>query len=169
MGMNNQPPNLRPFLPQDVKALRELFRASVEGLAAEDYDEEQREAWISQIDDEAAFSARLGQNLTILALQQAKIIGFASFKNNQFLDMLYVHPDFSGQGVGGYLLEAIEKLGAHRGVKKITLESSDTAKDFFIARGYSPQSRITHLRAGQWLGVTTMTKELADITAGRAH
>ena len=69
MGMKNQPPNLRPFLPQDVKALRELFRTSIEGLAAEDYDEEQREAWISQIDAEAAFSARLGQNLTILALQ----------------------------------------------------------------------------------------------------
>ncbi|NBS35214.1 MAG: GNAT family N-acetyltransferase [Methylocystaceae bacterium] len=169
MGMKSQLPNLRPFLPQDAKALADLFRASIEGLTAEDYDDEQREAWISQIDDEAAFSARLAQNLTILALQQGKIVGFASFKNNQFLDMLYVLPDFSSQGIGGYLLEAIEKLGAHRGVKKITLESSDTAKDFFIARGYAPQSRITHLCAGQWLGVTTMTKELADITAGRAH
>lgn len=169
MEMKSQASNLRPFLPQDVRALAELFRASIEGLTTDDYNDEQREAWISEKDDEAAFSARLAQNLTILALQQAKIIGFASFKSNQFLDMLYVHPDFSGQGTGSYLLEAIEKLGAHRGVKKITLETSDTAKDFFIARGYAPQSRITHLRAGQWLGVTTMTKELADITAGRAH
>ncbi len=169
MGTRNQALSLRPFLPQDAGALVELFRASIEGLTADDYDDEQRVAWMSQADDEAAFSARLAQNLTILALHQSQIVGFASFKNNQFLDMLYVHPDYSGQGVGGYLLEAIEKLSAHRGVKKITLESSDTAKDFFVARGYDPQSRNTHLRAGQWLGVTTMTKELADITAGRAH
>lgn len=169
MGMKNQPPTLRPFLPQDVKAVSELFRASIEGLTAEDYDERQREAWISGSNDATAFGARLAENLTILAFQQTTLVGFASFKNNQILDMLFVRPDFSGQGVGGYLLEAIEKLAAHRGVKKITLESSDTAKDFFIARGYAPQSRITHLRMDQWLGVTTMTKELADITAGRAH
>ena len=41
MEMKNQPPTLRPFLPQDVKAVSELFRASIEGLTADDYDEKQ--------------------------------------------------------------------------------------------------------------------------------
>jgi putative acetyltransferase len=33
-----------------------LFRASVEQLAADDYDEDQREAWASTSDDEKRFA-----------------------------------------------------------------------------------------------------------------
>ena len=37
---------LRPFLPADTMALRDLFAQSIEELTAEDYDEDQRLAWI---------------------------------------------------------------------------------------------------------------------------
>ena len=50
---------LRPFVPADAKRCAEIFRASIEELAAEDYDADQREAWASRADDEEAFGARL--------------------------------------------------------------------------------------------------------------
>ena len=43
---------------RDAATLAALFRESVETLAAEDYDEEQRDAWASAADDEEAFAKR---------------------------------------------------------------------------------------------------------------
>ncbi len=162
-------PGLRPYLPADAATLAALFRASVEVLAAEDYDADQREAWASAADDEAAFATRLAGALTIVALVGGEIAGFASLKDNQTFDMLYVRPDLAGQGVGGALAEAIEKLAAARGTKKLTVEAADSARDFFAARGYVAQSRNTVPIAGEWLGNTTMTKELAAPAVGGPH
>lgn len=154
-------PGLRPYLASDAGALAALFRASIEELTAEDYDADQREAWASAADDEAAFAARLAGALTIVALVDGEIAGFASLEDNKLFDMLYVRPDFAGQGVGAALADAIEKLAGARGTKTLTVEASDTARDFFAARGYVAQSRNTVTIAGEWLGNTTMTKQLA--------
>ena len=48
---------MRPMLPADVPLMAEIFRASIEELAAEDYSEAQREAWAAAADDAAAFGA----------------------------------------------------------------------------------------------------------------
>jgi putative acetyltransferase len=162
-------PGLRPFLPADAPTLAALFRASVGELAAEDYDEDQREAWISAADDEAAFATRLAGALTLVALLGGEIAGFASLKDNTVFDMLYVRPDLAGQGVGSALADAIEKLAGARGAQKLTVEASDCARDFFAARGYVGQSRNTVTIAGEWLGNTTMIKELAAPAAGSTH
>ncbi|MEK4034757.1 GNAT family N-acetyltransferase [Methylocystis sp. IM3] len=162
-------PGLRPFLPADAPTLAALFRAGVDELTAEDYDADQREAWASAADDEAAFAARLAGALTIVALVGGEIAGFASLKDNKTFDMLYVRPDLAGQGVGGALADAIEKLATARGTEKLTVEAADSARDFFAARGYVAQSRNTVTIAGEWLGNTTMTKELAAPAAGRPH
>ena len=60
--------SLRPYLPADTKRCAEIFRASIEELAAEDYSDEQREAWAARADDEQAFGARLAGALTLLAM-----------------------------------------------------------------------------------------------------
>ena len=39
--------SLRPYVPADARRCAEIFRASIEELAAEDYDADQREAWAS--------------------------------------------------------------------------------------------------------------------------
>jgi putative acetyltransferase len=170
MAQRGVSPGLRPCLASDAAALAALFRASIDGLAAEDYDADQREAWASAADDEAAFAARLSGALTIVALVGGEIAGFASLKDQQLLDMLYVNPDFAGQGVGAALADAIEKLAGARGAKTLTVEASDTARDFFAHRGYVAQRRNTVTVGGEWLGNTTMTKQLAaPAAAGGPH
>jgi putative acetyltransferase len=162
-------PGLRPFLPADARARATLFRASVEELTAEDYSEDQRAAWTSAADDEAGFADRLAADLTLVALVDGKIAGFAALRDNSLFDMLYVRPDLVRQGVGSALADAIEKLAAGRGAKLLTVEASDSARDFFAARGYVPQSRNTIMLGGEWLGNTTMTKELAAAATGGPH
>ncbi len=162
-------PGLRPYLPSDAPTLAALFRASVEELTAEDYSDDQREAWASSADDEAAFAKKLAGALTIVALVGGEVAGFASLKDNTLFDMLYVRPDLAGRGVGSTLADAIEKLAGARGTQKLTVEASDSARDFFAARGYAAQSRNTVTIGGEWLGNTTMTKDLAAQPASGPH
>jgi putative acetyltransferase len=151
---------LRPFLAADTMALRDLFAQSIEELTAEDYDEDQRVAWASSAADAEAFAKRLGGMVTLIVQVEGEYAGFASLKDNNIFDMLYVHPYFAGQGVGSALADAIETLAKARGATEITAESSDTAEPFFEGRGYQATQRNMVPRDDLWLTNTTMKKRL---------
>jgi len=152
---------LRPMLPTDAPLLAEIFRASIEELATEDYSEAQQEAWASAADDEAAFAEKLADELTLVATHAGAAIGFASLADNRRIDMLYVHPAAAGQGAAAMLLDALEKLAAARGAKELSVDASDTARGFFERRGFVAKTRNTVTVAGEWLANTTMVKALA--------
>lgn len=154
---------LRPFLPADAPALRELFAQSIEELTAEDYDEDQRIAWAGSAADADAFANKLAAMTTLVALVGGNPAGFASLKNNDTLEMLFVHPHYAGQGVGSALAEAVERLAQGRGTKELTVEASDTAQAFFADRGYQAMQRNMVPRDDQWLANTTMKKRLGAV------
>jgi putative acetyltransferase len=165
MANQLQQPALRPFLPADAPVLAEIFQASIEGLTGEDYSEAQQAAWASLADDVEAFGERLAENLTLVATIGGSVVGFASLKGADHLDLLYVHPAAAGQGVGTLLADALEKLATARGAKRLTADVSDTASDFFAKRGFEAQRRNTLSVGGEWLGNTTMEKRLAPAEA----
>lgn len=152
---------MRPMLPADVPLLAEIFRASIEELAGEDYSEAQQEAWASAADDEEAFGARLERELTLVATHSGAAIGFASLADNTRIDMLYVHPAAAGQGAAAMLCDALEKLAAARGSKELSVDASDSARGFFERRGFVAKTRNTVALGGEWLANTTMVKPLA--------
>lgn len=157
---------LRPFLPADTMALRELFAQSIEELTAEDYDEDQRAAWASVAADAEAFAERLGSMVTLVVQVDGEYAGFASLEDNATFEMLYVHPYYAGQGIGAALSDAIERLARGRGASAITVEASDTAAPFFEARGYVATQRNMVPRDDLWLGNTTMKKQLGAANDG---
>ena len=160
MGQTLPRPALRPFLAADTPILAAIFAASIEELAAEDYGDAQREAWASAADDEEKFGKRLGGELTLIATLQNSPVGFASLKGADHIDMLYVHPSVTGQGVASMLCDALEKLAGGRGAKSLTVDASDNAEGFFSKRGYVAKQRNTVTVNGEWLANTTMQKSL---------
>jgi len=152
---------LRPFLIEDTPLLAEIFRASIEELTADDYSESQQEAWASAADDEEEFARRLGAQLTLIATMNGSPVGFASLANNESIDLIYVHPAVAGQGAGAMLVDALEKLAAARGAKRLTADVSDSAQDFFKKRGFTATQRNTAQMGGEWLANTTMEKKTA--------
>ena len=156
---------LRPFLPADAPLLAEIFRASIVELTGEDYSESQQQAWASAADDEEAFAARLGERLTLIATLDGSPVGFIALEQPDIIDLLYVHPAVTGQGVGTMLVDALERLMGSRGAKRLTTDASDSAVGFFERRGYVAQRRNTVASGGEWLANTTMEKPLAKGTA----
>jgi putative acetyltransferase len=157
---------LRPMLPTDVPLLAEIFRAAIEELTGEDYDEAQQEAWAATADDVEAFGERLAGALTLVATLAGAVIGFASLADNVRIDMIYVHPAAAGQGAGALLCDAMEKLAAGRGTKELTVDASDTARGFFEHRGFTAKTRNAVPLGDEWLANTTMIKPLAGAAPG---
>ena len=151
---------LRPYLPADARALRDLFAQSIEELTQDDYEEEQRLAWIEQAADAEAFAKRLSGAVTLVVQIGGEHLGFGALKGNTVLDMLYVHPHHAREGIGATLADALERLAAGRGAEAITAEASETAVLFFEKRGYMPMQRSAIPVDDQWLTCTTMKKQL---------
>src|SRR5438270_8948904 len=119
--------SLRPFLPADLPRLGAIFRASIEELTSDDYNEAQQAAWAA-LADEDEFAARLAADLTLVALLQGEIAGFASLRGQDHIGMLYVDPQAAGQGVPTTLCDALEKLVGARRATKLCVNASDTAR-----------------------------------------
>ncbi|MGJ5149291.1 GNAT family N-acetyltransferase [Bradyrhizobium sp. HKCCYLR1023] len=162
MGQALPRPALRPFLPADAPVLAAIFVASIQELTGDDYSEEQQEAWASAAEDETGFGKRLASELTLIATLQGSPVGFAALKGNDHIDMLYVHPNAAGQGVGALLCDALEKLAGARGTTGLSVDASDTAVEFFRKRGYVAQQRNSVSINGEWLANTTMKKALGS-------
>ncbi len=152
---------LRPYLPPDAPMLADIFRASIEELTEDDYTPAQQDAWASSADDLEAFAERLGKHLTLIATVQGSPIGFISLDGPTEIGLFYVHPAVAGQGVGKMLYEAVEKLSAARGTAHLSVAASDTAREFFERRGFTPERRNTVSVGNEWLSNTTMKKQLA--------
>ncbi len=165
MSADRAPPaSLRPYLPADAALCAAIFRAAIEELTAEDYDEDQREAWASPSDDVEAFGARLAGALTLVALIEGGPVGFASLKG-EAIDMLYVAPAVAGRGVATMLLDALIKLAGARGLGKLTSDVSDTARPLFEKQGFVGERRNMVRLGDVWLANTTMTKTLSGAPA----
>lgn len=151
---------LRPYLAADTMALRELFAQSIEELTQDDYDEDQRLAWVSSAQDAEEFAARLSGMLTLVVQLDGEYLGFASLKDNTHIDMLFVHPYYASKGVGSTLMSALEAIAAARGTEAVTVDASDTAMAFFERRGFEATQRNSIPLDELWLSNTTMTKRL---------
>ncbi|HKN26826.1 MAG TPA: GNAT family N-acetyltransferase [Roseiarcus sp.] len=152
---------LRPYVPADARRCADIFRSTIEELASDDYDPDQCEAWASAADDEHAFAARLAGALTLIAVIDGATAGFASLKGGDVIDMLYVDPEFAGQGAGRALVDALTKLAAARGAKRLTAEASEVAKPLFERLGFTAEKRNLVRVGDEWLANTTMVKSLA--------
>ena len=165
MGQTMPKPGLRPFLPADVPICAAICEASITELTGDDYTEAQQEAWVAALDEDS-LAEKLGSQLTLIGTLGEAPVGFASLKNGNHIDLLFVHPGAVGQGVASALLDALEKLAGARGATKLTAEVSDTAHGFFNKRGYIAQQRNTVPRGDEWLGNTTMQKILSETPKG---
>jgi putative acetyltransferase len=160
-------PALRPYLPSDAARCAAIFRASIEAMAGEDYNDDQRRVWAAAADDSSAFGARLAKSVTLIATLGGEPVGFGSLKDPDVIDMLYVDPEYSRRGVGALLIDALARLAAGRGAQQLTSEVSDTARASFERQGFVAQRRNLIQLDGEWLANTTMIKPLAATNAPR--
>ena len=146
---------LRPYRSEDCPALARLFYDTVHTVNARDYTPEQLDAWADGNVDLAAWDASFLSHHSLVAEENGKVLGFADMDGAGYLDRLYVHKDYQGQGVATALCDALE---AACPAKTFTTHASLTARPFFEGRGYRVLRRQAVVRRGVALNNFVMEK-----------
>ncbi len=73
--------------------------------------------------------------IPLVAIVDGRVAGFALCSNGE-LALCYVIPEVLYRGVGKSLLRAIESQAVAHGVTAIRLDSTQTARNFYLRNGY---------------------------------
>ncbi len=127
---------IRDFEEQDAKPAARLFFDSVRLGTPNFYSEEERIAWAPAIPDNAGWRNRLKSQITFIAESNCEIVGFVSFQENGYMDLLFVSPTLIGKGIGRALYIKVEAEAKELGLDELTTEASFAAKEFFRDFGW---------------------------------
>lgn len=77
---------------------------------------------------------------TIIALRGAKIVGTGTLEG-EYIRTVFVDPSYIRRGIGRQIMGELEKTAKANGCEKVSLNSSLTARDFYISLLYTEKSR----------------------------
>ena len=157
---------IRCYEDGDALQIVRLFYETVHSVNRADYSEEQVEAWAPQVPDPEAWHARMFARHTLVAKGGGEVVGFAELEKDGHLDMLYVHKDAVGRGIGSLLYRAVEREARERGLGRIFTEASVTARPFFERRGFRVMRQRTVVQRDVELTNFAMEKPLRPSKGG---
>ncbi len=124
---------IREYTSSDCKQLAELFYQTVHVVNAKDYTNKQLDVWATGYVDLKEWNKLFLEHNTLVAIKNSIIVGFGDIDKSGYLDRLYVHKDYQGQGIATAICNKLEQsVKAY----KIVTHTSITAKPFFERRGY---------------------------------
>ncbi len=133
---------VRKAYPSDASSIFRIHLESLEGLDEEDYE------WFTGI-----LRVRSRRRKVLVAEQDGRIIGFIiayKYRDRAYIDSLAVDQEYRGKGIGGKLLEEMEKILVSEGVEKITLsvkKDNYSALGFYLKKGYVIEGLVLLLTA----------------------
>lgn len=128
------------FKETDTEEIVTLFYETVHSVNSKDYSQAELDAW-APIDEKESkmksWKESLGQNITFVAKINDKVVGFSDLTQTGYLDRLFVHKDYQGQGIATALVDMHESEAKKLNLLEIDVDASITAKPFFEHRGYN--------------------------------
>ncbi len=121
---------------QDVGMITQLFRDTIQNVNSKDYPADEIDDWSSWWTDHDKWQEKIEKQYFIKAMIEDKTVGFSSLSTDGYLDFMFTHKDYQGQGVAANLISKIEKKAKEQGNDLIYSDVSITAKGFFERHGY---------------------------------
>lgn len=131
--------NLRPATQADLGDTKLLFVAAILRSCKNDYKPEQLQAWAATIDNHQRWVDAVSKQYFLVAEEDHKIAGFGSLKDNDYIDFIYVHPDYHRKKVAKHIYLALEKEAILKNSLTLTANVSITARPFFLAQGFETE------------------------------
>lgn len=124
---------LRKYSEGDLEEIADLFYNTVHFINIRDYSLSQVDVWADGKIDYNKWNCSFLEHYSIVALKHGVIAGFGDIDKNHYLDRLYVHKNYQGQGIASSICNELEKYAAGH---LVTVHASITARGFFENRGY---------------------------------
>ena len=128
--------HLRRAKPADVDSIRQLFYDTITTVNTKDYNPEQIAIWSAGWENVAGWQQRVEEQHFFVAERAGQILGFSSITDAGYVNFMFVHKNFQGQGIASQLLEAVEEVANQLELKEIWAEVSITARPFFASKGF---------------------------------
>lgn len=126
------PIKLRALKKRDILECITLFQNTIHTVNAKDYSPSQLEAWSPKVKPEVTPRWQtLSENIAYVAEFDNQIVGFGDLTKDGYLDRLFVHKDFQGQGIAAAIVQKLEEQAHALHLKEITTAASITARPFF--------------------------------------
>lgn len=148
---------IREYQTEDCRELADLFYHTVHTVNAKDYTKEQLAAWATGRVDLDKWNQSFLKHYSLVAVRDKIIAGFGDIDKSGYLDRLYVHKDYQGEGIATAICDQLEQavLG------KIVTHASITARPFFEKRGYRVVREQQIEREGVFLTNFVMEKRFS--------
>jgi GNAT superfamily N-acetyltransferase len=130
---------VREAVLEDATAACLVMQRSIAELCVADHrnDPAVLQRWLSNKTPETFRSWIRPGNSLLVAVEGDGILAVGNVTEAGEITLVYVSPDVRFTGVSSALLNALEDRAAERGNAICTLQSTETARRFYLARGYS--------------------------------
>lgn len=136
---------IRKATIDDIPAITQLFKETIETINRKDYNEEQVKVWSAGHAYADRWTKRLGTQYFIVAVTDDVIAGMGSITQDGYLDMMYVHKDYQGKGIASAVVDELLANALSNKLSVVTSDVSITAKPFFERKGFAvvaPQRKM---------------------------
>ncbi len=134
---------IRRYEAADAGAVADVFFRSVREVAASDYDEAQRTAWMPDLRSAGQIHGWAGDGrLVLVAVDDGDcVIAFTDLEADGHVDHLFCAPEAAGRGVAARLCDAVEEAARAQGIGRLYTEASELARRRFERQGYTVLER----------------------------
>lgn len=153
-------PRIRAYDRTDAAATLAVFRDAITGTASAHYTPGQITAWLGPGIDPVAWDARRSAVDTLVADAAGQIVGFTDLDDRGHIDMLFVASRAGRRGVATALLDEVLRRAAGRGLARLTVEASLSARPFFLRHGFAVLAEQQVARSGERLTNFRMALDL---------
>ena len=152
---------IRAYNSGDAETTLRIFQEAITVTAAQDDTPAQIDAWARprQLDVMQWDQAMLRRK-SFVAIIGDQVVGFSDVREDGYIDMLYVSPDFARRGVAREMLMFLEEQARSSSVQQLTANVSITARAFFEAVGFHVEAEQHPVLNGLEMTNFRMTKAL---------
>jgi putative acetyltransferase len=120
----------------DVGTVRRIHGNAIRDVCAKDYPPDVIAAWLAGRSEER-YLKQIREDSVWIAIEQT-CVAFGSVRiHTAKLESLFVDPLALGQGHGAMLLSHLEGVALRAGVVVLNVDSSLTARNFYVRHGYT--------------------------------
>ncbi len=148
---------IRPAGPQDLEQILALQQQAIQELCNQDYGPRQLDAIIL-----TQQQVRGSSELILLAESDYDLVGFSTALIPSWeIGGVYVHPDYTRQGIATQLLTNLEQQAIERRRRKLSVMSSLTAVAFYQSLGFQVIRKKKFYMHGIWIPCVAMEKVIS--------
>ena len=126
--------SIRPFQEKDALPVSALIKETLFTVNNKDYPRGELEEIAERYSPDHLVKFARSKTIFVATVER-RPVGTASIEHD-YISCVFVAPSYIGKGVGRKLMDAVEDDAVQRGIRRVRLDSSVTARRFYEQRGY---------------------------------